>query len=74
MNKETPTDPSFKDYSEEEHTPLGHTTDGHAFSEDATLSDPMPGPSGVSAENLFSPVIDEVDSQEEPFVLPQVMI
>ena len=73
INKETPTDPIFKGYSEEEHTPLGHTTDSHAFGEDTTFSDPLSGPSGVSAEKLFSPVINEVDSQEEPFVdLPQV--
>ena len=35
----------------------------------------MLGVSGISAGNidLFSPIINEVDSQEDHFVLPQVM-
>lgn len=38
-------------------------------------SDAMLGVSGISAGNvdLFSPIIHEVDSQEDHFVLPQVM-
>ena len=38
-------------------------------------TDAMLGVSGISAGNidLFSPIISEVDSQEDHFVLPQVM-
>ena len=76
-NKDASTDPSFKTYTEPKASPLGRTMDSHTFDEGegSTCSDPVPGPSGVSAKgpDLFAPVIHEDDSQEEP-VLPQVVI
>ena len=71
MNNDAPTDTSY------DSPPFEHSSDSQSYNEDMPIgADSMLGPSGVTAGNtdMFSPIIHELDSQEDHFVLPQVTI
>lgn len=69
MNNDAPTDTSY------DSPPFEHSSDSQSYNEDMPIgADSMLGPSGVTAGNtdMFSPIIHELDSQEDHFVLPQL--